>query len=300
MRIYGKVNNISKELKPRTLKPGEVVTYKYLGGAPNNDPNEAERKARPYFWPEAVTLRLHDNVYDPYKQEYVEIGIPTVDGVQNGEVKRFDRFIFKAQANDGVFAITGGTSEAQDLFEFFELTNKNLSNPNRTEQIEPWFKRIDFIAQAKEDNKKRNKLKDAIMLSINMNDSARREFAAAMAWDELADEDVLISQVEEFAMNQPEDFLAVFGDERGLKDKALLKKAITDKIIRYDVAAHKIYWVKSETVIAALERVDGKNYIDQFYEWIDTNKNGQNVMTSIKKQLDGIVKGKLKEKESEV
>jgi hypothetical protein len=297
MKVLGDLNNISKEIKPRTLKPGEVVTYQFLGGYPNTDPDIEARKERPYFWPEAVTLRLSDRIYDKGKGEYVEIGIP--ETIEKGEVKRFKKLELKAQANQGIFFVTGGRAADQELFEFLEICNSNESNPDRDESVNPWFKRIDLIVEAKEKNKQRTTLEKAIMYKGNMGEAKMREFAAAMGWNELADIEILEDQIGEMVMENPKGFLDFAIDEKGLKEKGLIKTALTYGIINYDVATHKILWASSNTPIAALERVEGKDKVELFYNWIVENKNGQNIYKSLQTKVNAAIREK-QDKEAEV
>jgi hypothetical protein len=295
MKVIGDFNNISTQLKPKKLKKGEVAIYRYLGGSVNTDPDETARKSMPIIWPEVDVLWLKDRIYDPYKEDFVEIGIPSV--VEKNEVKRCQRFEFFAKANKGDFYVNCDSIEGQELYEFLELSNKNESNPNRDEGVTPWFKRIDLLKEAKERTKARNILGDAILFEVNMSDKARREYAAAMGRDELADIAMITDQIKDDVFNNPDGFLKFVTDEKGLKERGVIKSALTKDIIRYDVTGHKILWVDTNTTIAALDRVEGKDYIETFYDWILTSKSGQNVFTAIQKKLNAVIAQAVKDKE---
>lgn len=290
MKVVGDFNNISEELKPPKLKKGDVVYYQYLGGEPNPD---KEQKLRPVVYKQSVKIKTRDRIYDPYKKEFVDIGV--VAKVDKDNKVRCTNFAFRARANNGLWGCTAGNAASEELYEFLELSNENESNPNRDPSVTPIFKRIDVKKEIKERTKKRTELENAIIIGSAMTAGEMREFAAAMAWNEAADIEVIEDQIKSFYHENPKEFLKMAAEPQ-TKDKALLKAAFTKGIVTYDVSTHKVLWGSSKVTVAVLERADGKNYLDLFHEWITKSQQGANVLASIKKQIKAEIREAVAEK----
>lgn len=283
MKVVGDFNNISKEIKPKKPKNGTIVEYQFLIGRPDyNNPNKT-------LYPPSYRVKTFDRILDPGKNEYMDIGVfeRKVKDKDGNETIRTRAFYLRGAK--GLLALTIGGNQDDEMYEFLELSNENQSNPNRDTSVVPMFRRIDAIKDASDRTQKRDVLTSALVYVSNMGEMEIREFAAAMAWGENDDLELLHDQVGEFARTKPNEFVKFFNDPQ-LRTKALIKNAITKGIIKHDVATNKILWGNGDAVIAALDRQDGKTYVDTFSEWIRVMKGGDNILAGIKKQINASIK----------
>jgi hypothetical protein len=299
MKVVGEYNNISPELRPKKLEPGEVVHYRLLIGEVNHHPET--KKERPIIFPESLTLKTRSRFWDPYKKTdfwkdgdkkgaFVEVVLIDEAKTQLKDAKpKAKKFAVRAQENNGFFAFTGGDVEQEEIYEIIELSNENKSFKYRDTSIQPKFERVDYKAEAKLKLKKQDELTDALIYIKNLSEKDARELAAAMNWNENEEEEILFSSLKQLAIDKPGDLLKLVNNP-DLKNKALLKYALTKDIIRYDATQHRIIWGSTQQTIAKLDRVDGQNPLDLFADWIKTSKNGNNILTSIKKQMNQQIK----------
>lgn len=294
MKVIGNFNNISKELKPKPLKRGEVAQYRLLTG--RLDPGRLDENGKPTMqYGKAIQIPTRDNIYDPYKQEFVDIGV--VDEFKNNEVLTVKTFMATAGGDfifDGVITLSGDSNADVEFYEFFEITNLNKSFEHRDPSITPMIERIDL---GKDDEKKIkvvSVLADALVKATTMNLSDMRDFAAQMNWNEIAEANTIKAQVLDFAEKNPQKFLDLIGDAQS-GTRSLIKQAITKGIINYDSAQHRIVWGKTDQTIAILDRIDGKNHVEIFADWLIHAKNGSSVKTKIEQQVRGTRKEAMKE-----
>lgn len=280
MKVVGDFNKISPELKKYITLPkkGTVVRYKFLIGVRDFDnPNKINYPTQ--------NIKTKDRIKDPFTGDFVDIGVfkekKIIDGNETITTKK--KWL-AGGSQEGELALTIGRIEDDELYEFMELSNENESNPYRDTSVVPMFKRIDVVKNAVNQNKARSARFTALQYVESLDDAGIREFAAAQGWDENEEMEVLRNLTGEMADKTPDAFIAFVQDPE-MKDKSLLKYAFTKEILRHDISTNKVYWTKSGTVLAQLERQDGKSYIDSLLDFILTNKRGGDAMTSIKKQI---------------
>lgn len=278
MKVVGHINDVHKDTRPRKLNTDEVVRYQLLTGQPN--PDAEARKTNPLIFPFSNTIPAQDRIWDVNKKEHVDIAlVESYDKDKNITPKRIDVF---GKNNGGQFACTGGKVTEEELYEYLELTNFNASNPNRDASIEPIFKRIDDLGDAKLRSTKRNSLLEALQYVKNMTNGDVREFAAARNWDENLPYQILRDKIETFAESAPEEF-KIFIESKDREVKATIKRAIDAGKIAYDSTQHRIS-MNNQTLIK-MDRVEGVDFLSQAADWIATHRNGTKVFDQIKKLI---------------
>lgn len=293
MKVLKKLNNISEDLKKTIPEfgPGKVAEFKLVKGgnlirissSPNGQPGNEESKTVESFGSSRVIV-LKDRIYDPFKKEYVDIGVPDED---DGErmIRPKKHKITSVGDNiflNGFFTLSGDNVEDVETFEFLWLSNKREDNANRAKGVEPEYKYVDKKVEAK---KKEGRLKNkalALAAADNLTAEERRYFAGSLNWN-LHDED-LYANILEYADKNPDDFVKRIQD-KSAREKFIVKEAIDLGVIAYDPAQHRIVWGGGNQTVALLEREEGKTPVELFYEWTQKAKNGMDVYKGIRKKV---------------
>lgn len=302
MKVVKDFNNISEELKPRPLGRDEVVIYRMLTGRP--DPSRKDDKGNVIIsYGKSVRIPTKDRIWDPYWKDssgkkigrFVDIGV--VQEFTGDNVTKTVPFYATNGGdfiNDGLIRLSGSNNRDAEIYEFFEISNYNKSFPYRSEDVEPIFERLDLEAENQRAIKVISKKADALTLAINMTLTEMREFCAQMNWNEIAEESVIKTQLLQFAESNPAKFLELYNDPM-FSNKSTVKRAITADIIRYDPAQHRIVWGNTEQTIAILDRIDGKNHVELFADWLHNHKNGHDVRMKLESMLRGRTRTAMRE-----
>ena len=296
MKVVGKYNNVSDVVKPTPLEKGQKASYRLLNG--RLDYARKDDNGKPIMtYGKAIRIPTSDRIWDPGLKAFVDIGV--VQEFKNDIVTRTKAYYATPGGdyiNNGIFELSGSSNSDVEFYEFFEMSNFNKSFKYRDESIEPLYERIDEEAENKVRFKKLTQKTEALITCSQMSVEELRQFAAQMNWDERAEPSVLKLMVGEFAESDPAGFLKVLGDEH-FSLRAVVKQATTKEIIGYDPVQHRIIWHGTDQTIAKLDRVDGKNYVDIFAEWLATAANGSSVKSAIEKKLRGSKKQDAQESE---
>lgn len=284
MKVVGEFNNISKQMRPELPKAGTIVKYQFnIGNRDFENPKKIN-------YPPSFRIPTIDRIYDSGKNEFVDIGVAPVKAKDANGNETFRTKAFYLRGGQGLLALTIGKIEDDEMYEFLELCNRNGSNEKRDTSVPVLFTKIDNLKTAKENSRKRDVLTEALVFVKGMNEADMREFAAAKGWNEQEDYEILIDQVGEYARTFPKEFVD-FQNDPAIKDKALIKYAITQNVIRHDVSTNKMHWSDTGATIAVLERQDGKTYIDAFADWLRTGgKKGDDVMSGIRRRVKDFIK----------
>lgn len=136
------LNNISAALEAEIPEfgPGDVRTYQVINAVSIED---AETGAKEIAYGK-FSIRAKDKIYDPYKKDTVNIGIP----VSYEGDKIFEYYLFfpcKDIAKFlGKFDLQGDNPEDVDMFRFLWLSNLLENNPHRNKREQPMFRLLDF------------------------------------------------------------------------------------------------------------------------------------------------------------
>lgn len=254
--------------------------------------DENGEKTGKRIYPASTRIPTRDKIMDPETGDVIEIGVVLTVG-KDKEVTKTKPY-YAEGVNGGNILLTGGNIEHEELYEYFELCNFNESNENRDINVAPMFRRIDRKKEAVKEARKIDKLTAALVYVSDLHINDVRDFAASLNWNILEEPEVLRTDLRKFALENPDAFLRLVDDPH-VKMKSELKRSFDSGFIKYDVHTHKVLWGHNDTTIATLDRIQGISYLDQFADWVRSNKNGDNIMLNLRKQIKGEIREKVKE-----
>ena len=279
-------NAISEKLRKElpTLAPGESATFELLRF-------EKDHLTGRRLYGGAITLPGRDRVRDG--NEVVEIGVverttPTLAGVK---VRCRKKVLDGGGENGSVparFTLYGDNLEDVEWYQFFSLCNYNASNKNAAESTIKLIKEVDFKAEAMEKTKKRTALTTALMQFDQLDASDVRMIASSLNMDSLGELDPIREAVGDWVMQNPAEFIKRNGDDE-TKTLARIRTGAELGFLQYDQASHLVK-DGTGTLLATLDRVEGKTWVEQFSDFVRTNKNGREAMTVVNKKLDAYFK----------
>lgn len=280
--VPGNVNKISPELEKylaaRPLKG--TAKYRMLNGTVNIDP-KAVKGRDDILYPSITQLWFKDTIKDPGSKSNVRIGhIKEVD--EKGLNHTFGNWLIPG-VNRGIFTLTEGNLEQEEIYPIVELLNSNKSNPYRSENEPPLFERIDKVKEANVTLALNNKLFRAWQAIDIMQMVDKRVFHAANGGGFDDEESIVNSNLQELAKADPEKFYLMV-DSPLTHVKSLVKQASDSNIWQYDAQQHRYLWVAGETIVV-LSRVEGLDHVTQFAEWLQTNHNGGQIQKQAKNIL---------------
>lgn len=291
MKVIGDFNKISPKLKKEIpkLKQGQVVTFQMLNGVTNPEPDPTERSKTPMLYGKAQ-ISTRDRIFDPYLNEtgdYVDIGVvknfsKNRDGDYEIETRLFVPGMGEFQFG-GKFSLMGGRIEDEELFEFLWLCNENEKNPYRDKSVKPLFKPVNLLEDSKETINTTSRLREAVNLAGDMDVETAREIAASLNWSNIAEPEVLMAKINDFAAKFPDQFLKTAKSPKR-ETKATIKKALDNGVINFDVLTKKV--TLGSELIATLSFRDGDDFLNAFTDWLNTSIHGADVLGNIKNQLE--------------
>lgn len=293
MQKIKQFNNISEALAKQIqmLQPGETVVYELV----NFDKDHLT--GRPLYGG-AISLRGRDRIKDG--DSFIEIGLPRL--IEGELVKKCEEYVIDGGGSNGSvpgrFELSGDNHDHVRWHWFFQLCNYNESNPNADANTKKKIRLVDLDQEAKQHRTKRSILREALNKAENMSADEVRMIAASLNWESSGKLEVLRDRVEAYAQANPKDFVARV-DDPNVRAKAELGMAKEKGIIMYDQANHSVKDANGN-LIATLERVEGKEWLEQLFETLRTMKNGPAIILDIrgkiKKKLDADVSAKNKSK----
>ena len=253
--------NLLSEKMLRKLKPNERATYRVLNVRP--DPDNMGR----FLMPAALQIPSTDIIYDKGKEEFVPIAAIERTDLDGNPV--FVNIVFTA-SNAGYLFLNGSNAVHQKIYQYIELCNYNESNPDRNEEFETFFYRVDAQKEAKTERNLRKLIVKAVNLALELDDTKAREVALALGIDAESNEE-LRNELEDYAGDNPEDFLEVI-ERASLANETALKDAVKKNIIKNDVNASSFKWVETGKVIFAYTKGKDKNYFKELADHLlETN-----------------------------
>lgn len=290
MKPIGTWNKISPELQkliPK-LEKGKVVTFKMLNGVKNNDPDPIERQRNPFFYPKS-NIVLKDRIYDKFANngEGDWVDIIVADGWEKNEPTKMHIFFPYEHGTvfSGKFSLVGGNAKQEEIYEHIMLCNLNrdaVTGEHRDNTVNPLFGLVSVAGDRVISSNKRDTLLKALELSKNIKIEEARELAASLNWTVYKDDDALMTRVEDFAREKPDEFLKSYSDPTR-EFKSFIKEALNNQVATYDPQTG-IFKV-GESAITTLPTVDRKNHIEALGTWFAESPNGKAVLENIKKQL---------------
>jgi DNA-dependent RNA polymerase auxiliary subunit epsilon len=253
--------NLLSEKMVRKLKPNERATYRVLNVRP--DPDNPGR----FLMPAALQIPSTDIIYDKGKEDFVPIAAIERTDLEGNPV--FINIVFTA-SNAGYLFLNGSNAVHQKIYQYIEICNYNESNPDRNEEFETFFSRIDAVKEAKTERNLRKLIVKAVNLALDLDDTKAREVALALGIDAESTEE-LRNELEDYAGDYPEEFLEVV-ERASLANETALKDAVKKNIIKNDVNASCFKWVETGKVIFTYTKGKDKNYFKELADHLlETN-----------------------------
>jgi hypothetical protein len=250
--------NLLSEKMLRKLKPNERATYRVLNVRP--DPDNYGR----FLMPAALQIPSTDIVYDKAKEEFVPIAAIERTDLDGNPV--FVNIVFTA-SNAGYLFLNGSNAVHQKIYQYIEICNYNESNPDRNPEFETFFYRVDAKKEAIQERGLRKLIVKAVNLALELDDVRAREVALALGIEAESNEE-LRNQLEDYAGDNPEEFLEVV-DRASLINETALKDAVKKNIIKNDVNAQAFKWVETGKVIFSYTKGKDKNYFKELADYLE-------------------------------
>lgn len=277
-------NNISDELKKEIpkLKPGQVVTFQMLNGVPNPEPDEKERSKSPILYGK-VQIQTNFRIYDPHKEDYVDVGC--VD-YWNGDRPEKFRFFVPGMGEytqfGGKFSLMGGNIRDEELYEILYLSHEREGNPHRDTSVKPLFKILDQKADSKTSFNKVAQLRKALEAAEKISEKDARKVMAALNQPNYADKEILMAKIGELARDKYELFLQTIDDPQTAL-KSDIKEALDADVLKFDLASGQVSM--GDVKITNLNIKSTDSFIAEMAKWVESAENGKDVMSNVRKQL---------------
>jgi hypothetical protein len=264
-------NQFSPSMK-KMLKPDERASYRVLNVRP--DPDNYGR----FLIPAAYQIPSTDIVYDKQRAEFVTIA--AIERQDNDGNAIFLNVVFTA-ANLGYLFLNGNNPTHQKIYQFLELSNFNLSNKDRNTDIEPMFQRIDTEKEAKQERAVRKLIVKAVNVALELDDLRVKEVAMALGIEAESPEEVR-NQLEDFAEENPEDFMSVV-ERASLGSESVLKEAVKNGIIKNNINSQVFEWADTGKEIFKYKKAPNKNYFKELADYLEENNPDE--LNAIKTRL---------------
>lgn len=253
--------NLLSEKMVRKLKPNERAIYRVNNVRP--DPDNPGR----FLMPAALQIPSTDIIYDKGKEDFVPIAAIERTDLDGNPI--YINIVFTA-TNLGYLFLNGSNAVHQKIYQYIEICNYNESNPDRNQEFETFFSRIDAVKEAKTERNLRKLIVKAVNLALDLDDVKAREVALALGIDAESTEE-LRNELEDYAGDNPEEFLEVV-ERASLANETALKDAVKKNIIKNDVNASCFKWVETGKVIYSYTKGKDKNYFKELADHLlETN-----------------------------
>jgi hypothetical protein len=264
-------NNISPDLLKNTkLKPGEQAVYRVNGIQRNPmDPSK-------WAIPAAKNVPVSDQIWDPIKEEYIDIAaVRSVD--PQGNHSFHDLYFYGNQG--GHMVLIGGKAVDQEIHSYFSLCNYNGSNPNRDVSKEIIFELVDEGVKSENERKQRNIKREALNAAADLSAEDVKNYTAALGQDDTRKVDILRNELETLADNNPKEFLDLIGNKQAVI-KATINRALTKGVILFDSEQSRFTWPNGE-VILTVSRTTGGDNVEELLGYCTSNAKGEKVYQTI-------------------
>lgn len=286
LEAQGKYNHLSEKLRADIQKAadraGRYVKYRFAIARKNPD---GERKTGgEYLYPLLYTLTpVTFDIVDPYDKQRKKIALVIETNEKDATSDKFDRIEIK-EGWQGVYTLDMNNPNDRDKFAYIELHPKLENGMLRDLQIAPIVSKVDEKQRAETAMRERNVKVDAMFAASNMNPEEVKDFAAAMGWDEATDIVILKEEICSLAERDPKFFID-FVNDKALEYKAVIKRALDNRIINWIPVENKFVWASNKQAIAVLERMEGGKELERMSEWLLVSKNGGEIYNKIRGML---------------
>lgn len=264
-------NNVSPELIAKTkLKPGEQAVYR-VSGITRNPMDESK-----WAIPAAKNVPITDQIYDPIKEDYVDIA--AVRSVAPDGTHTFHEIYFFANQG-GYLILLGGRAADQEIHTYLQLCNYNGSNPTRDTSKEIIFEMVDEEAKSDKERRQRNLKREALNAAADLSPEEVRNYIAALGQGDTRKVEVLRNDLETMADNDPKAFLDLINNKQAVM-KATLNRALNKGVIKFDSEQSRFTWPNGE-IILTVSRTTGGDNVEELVGYCESNPKGEKVYQTI-------------------
>jgi hypothetical protein len=237
-----KYNNwpANSKLSVKPLPKGEMAIYRLLN---TFNPKTKQYSLRTQLIPSTSTV-VDPETNELYEAAYVRFWRP--DG--SAELGN----IWFEPGNMCLVHIRGGNPDDQKKYQFLEVSNHNLSNPNRDVTQEALFERVTAESDAQAERKLRQERMDALAVVNGMSDEDIVAFFRSQNMPSAGSKADQRNRIEALAEENPKLFLK--GTTVGMGDILLeIENLIKYDVIRYD--REQAVWTASDgKIVLKLQR----------------------------------------------
>lgn len=270
------VNQIGKTtidfLNKYKLQKGTTVTFRLLTKKPNSDPKT--RTAKPFIYPN-ISLRTQFWIDD---KENGPVEIAAVQSVNRDNTFRIKKYAVDGVESDGLFILYGDVVEDQKIFPYLMLSPQNKTSLFAKED-EAIFEVVDAKSDAKKSINRVGMLQKCLTFNSSLEHEELVLYNTAFGGNVNDDVEIMLDRLNMLAMKDPADYYKKV-DAPTLKATATIKQATDLNFIQYDAQTHSYSWVGGDK-IASLDRIDNKQPIELFSEWLITSPTGDKVQKMI-------------------
>lgn len=287
--IPGVCNDLTEKTKALVtpLKRGEVKTYRLPIPVEQDtilDANGGKflknKRTKGYTWPASVQIPTMDIIMDTDGVEK-QIAVVNKYELKTGEITPVPLFV--GEQMDGFVIIHGGQSTSEKFYAFLELTDFNGSKPDRDISKPICFYAIDVDAESAKEGKNIDILTEELIYVKDMSKAELIMFSKNLQWDTVGVKDnVLRNRLKSFILKKPGTFSEMFKNRPKIEMLAFIKEAMEQKIIMFNPLENKYTFTGTGKDIATFTRMDGKETIEQFADWMCTHKDAAAVKSGIK------------------
>ena len=210
--------------------------------------------------------------------EYKDIAAISKIG-KGGEVQQFTDILF-LKTNGWELVLDPKSIVENEIIQYLELCNYNVSNPNRDPQAEAIFYRLDPVKDASENLSKDKLLNDAIYRAFNMDVDALKQYIASRGQSDTQDVAIMRQLAVAAAKADPEAFLSL--DVNQEVYAATITRAKDKGIIKFDDSAKAWKWVDTNEVIRKIPKTS--EAIQGFASYLKTEE-GKAVFQSLQESV---------------
>jgi hypothetical protein len=252
-------NDISPKLQKK-LGRNETVTYQILNIRPDEDNPGA------FLMPYSVNVPSTDSVYDPEKDEWVDIAF--INQIRADGKAVFGDISFE-KSNAGTITLKGSVPNHQKIFQYLEISNYNQSNPNRATSRAALYRKIDAKSDAEQDRKERLVYLNALNRAAQLSDEEVRFVASSLGIKLKGTQVEIRNKVEAFAEEYSDEFLAII-EQQTNRTESLIREAVDLGIISHNARSGKFVWIDSEEEIFVYKKKVGIKAFYEFAEYLQT------------------------------
>lgn len=271
-RKVGNFNDLSPKVFPKLPPRGTIVTYRFLQtfDDPFADTEEPIYKA-------VVQIPSLSICFDPEKNDWVEVGL--INGVEldgSPTSSRIRRVWHRVQENAGTLTLTIGKAEDDELYQYLEVASFNLSNPYRDENVQPMIEKIDYEAEARE---ARNEIKaklEAVKKASSIETKDLPRYASVLGFDINETEEELRFNIENFAHEEPFDFLDRMED-KGFEIDSYISLALDKKIVFISYDDSKLKWSDTKGEIVKTPDTEIESVVTTYTNYVLNSKIGKDI-----------------------